>query len=349
MKKTLILALALLLAIFCFTACDSDDDTENRVEVKSYDELKSAIEKSTGNDVIVLGTNITLETGKWIEIGAGKNIVLDLGGKDIVSTTSDYQAVLIDGGGKLTIQGDGTISSKGKVLFAKDGELVVNGGNYVSTSNDMGIKVGDSPKDSDGKATKGTSGKLTFNNGTVSAKVDTSSPDGSYAVGAFSGSTVVINGGTFTAEDNAVIATNGYVSAKDSSGAYTDGWGKNSITINGGKFIGTIKESGEIACGAYICNTDALTLNGGEFDITEGIGILMRCGTLYANSCKITLNKGTRTSGKVGDSKIKVLTEMEIVADGKSGYFAGTPKIAANKTGYTVKNVDGGIWDGSST
>ena len=141
------------------------------------------------------------------------------------------------------------------------------------------------------------------------------------------GSKLTVNGGTFTSKDNNVVATNG---------SQTEGC---EITINGGVFNGNIKTKGYIACGVYVANDDTVMINGGTFNIVDGVGILMRAGkTTIGKDVVINLtNTGKVTSGKVGDAVIDITTPSHLVVDLKSKYPALGPDFSVtNNSSYSI-------------
>jgi len=324
MKKTLILMLALLLMIFSFTACDSDDDA-SAAEV-----LQEALNK--GGD-ITLSEDVTGLTSSLV-VPKGVTVKLNLNGKTIESSADEVVALKVEGG-TLTIEGEGTVKAKyTAVTVCDEGTLVVNGGSFISTGN-SGIKVGSTPRDEKEKALPGTPGTLTFNKGDVTAQ--------EFGICVYDASKVVVSGGTFTTKDNAVIGTNGTATQGDSK----TGWGGWNITVNGGTFNGNITSSGYIACGIYMANEGKVTLAGGTFNIDGGVGVLVRRGTLVLETGTVNLtNTKNLTEGKIGDSTVKVKSGMEIVADNHSKYLDGYPAVTTtnNKTGYIVKDVNGDKW-----
>ncbi len=143
----------------------------------------------------------------------------------------------------------------------------------------------------------------------------------------FSGSNLVINGGTYTCTDNFVIGMNG-----------SSNQGGNTITINGGTFNGSIMSAGYIACGIYVSNTYNVYVNGGTFNITDGCGILARSGNTVVSDAvvfNILTDDDTLTAGKVGDSAVQVPTGEALVQDFLAAYPGGEPTIT-NNSNYTV-------------
>ena len=145
---------------------------------------------------------------------------------------------------------------------------------------------------------------------------------------AFDGSTVVINGGTFTALDNFVVGTNG-----------TAGRGGNTITINAGTFNGGIQTSGFVACGIYVANSDTVVVNGGTFVVTNGVGILARSGSTTVGEDVVFNVTGNGELGKVGDSQVTVPAGAVLVLDLKANYPGGTPTLE-NHTTYEVYTIE---------
>ena len=112
---------------------------------------------------------------------------------------------------------------------------------------------------------------------------------------------VTINGGAFSATQNAVLMGNG--KAGNGAGAT---W-----TINGGTFTGTMDAGGVAegytACGIYAPDEATWTINGGTFNITDGVGILARAGSVNIPSdSTVSITTTGNTVGRVGDSRIVV-------------------------------------------
>lgn len=154
-----------------------------------------------------------------------------------------------------------------------------------------------------------------------------------FGISAFSGSSVTVNGGTFTTVDNIVLGTNG-----------TKGFGDNTITVNDGIFNAHITSKGYIACGVYVANSDTVILNGGTFNIYDGCGICVRSGQAVIGE-NVVFNMFTEhtpplVSGKVGDSAIQVPTGAKIVLDFKAKYPGGKPSVILNNVLYNENNIE---------
>ena len=222
---------------------------------------------------------------------------------------------------KITMVKDVDLSESVVVPSGKTVELNLNGKTIACAGDTALIIKGNAEiKDTSGggKLSGGYNGiavdggTLTFTSGAVESQ--------EFAVLFLKGSTAVINGGTFTAKDNAVLGTNG-----------TTGWGGNTITVNDGTFTGTIQTAGYVACGIYAPNDDVWNVNGGTFNITGGAGIVARAGTV--NVTGGVFNTTGNAVGKVGDSRV-VVPCAALVFDSEAEYPA--------LTGSSVINVSGG-------
>lgn len=299
----------------------SGAEISKAVTVTSYTELVNALETS---GTIILGKNI--KATKQLKVKGGVDITLNLNGYEI----EGYTGVASFGiKGNLTIEGQGKIYSKSRgyalfYVFKVDGvrgELTINGGSYELLNTESGkAALIESGYPNVSGVDDYTGGIVTINGGNFHAS--------EYCVYSYAKGDTIINGGTFTSDNNAVIGTYG-----------EKGFGGNTITINGGTFNGNIKEEGYIACGIYLANKDTLVVNGGTFNITNGVGILVRSGkaTIGKDVVINTNNKQlTTASGKVGDSNVKINVSLEIVIDKKSGYPGGDPVIEKNESKYDV-------------
>ena len=165
-----------------------------------------------------------------------------------------------------------------------------------------------------------------------------------------SGSEVEISNGSFTAQEMCLLVLDGGNLTID-GGTFTSidnavigtngstGRGGNVITINGGTFNGGITTAGYVACGVYLANADTLTINDGTFFITGGAGIVARAGHTEINGGSFVCT-GTAT-GKVGDSRVVVPCNA-IVFDEEAAYPGLTDEscIIVNGGSYTTEYED---------
>jgi hypothetical protein len=150
-----------------------------------------------------------------------------------------------------------------------------------------------------------------------------------YCVAASHNATTTIEGGTYTAKDNAVLLANG-----------SSGYGGCTWNVNDGTFNGNIETAGYVACGIYAANDDTWNVNGGTFNITNGVGICQRAGVVNVADGVVFNVTGDGTEGKVGDSRIVVPAGAGVVFDSTSGY--------PGKTDASKANVDGGTFNTST-
>lgn len=266
------------------------------VGAKNYKTLAAAIKAAQTGDTVALKQNVT----ESVTVPAGKEITLDLAGKNIQSNDeTSKNAVTVEG--KLTVKdstaatapevsGDAVTYVSGKItasnlgLYAiKGGEIVMESGSVESTRN-IGVFV------EGNKATTGNAvtSKITVKGGYILSQENAASAQGR-------GAELNIEGGVLKAKDNAVVSGNGTKNADKDFGGTT-------MNISGGTMIGGIQTSKFIACGVYHPQQGELNITGGKFLITNGVGVLMRAG-----SAKITGGEIVTTgsvNGWVGDQKI---------------------------------------------
>ena len=265
------------------------------VGAKNYKTLAAAINAAQTGDTVVLKQDVT----ESVTVPAGKDITLDLAGKNIQNSADVKNTVVVSG--KLTVKdstavtapevsGDAVTYVSGKItasnlgLYAiKGGEIVLESGSVESTGN-IGVYA-------QGNFTPGGAAqhsKITVKGGYILAQECAASAQGN-------GATLDIQGGVLQAKDNAVISGNGTKnSTKDCGGTI--------MNISGGTMIGGIQTPNFIACGVYHPQQGTLNITGGKFQITNGVGVLIRAG-----SAKITGGEIITTgsvNGKVGDSQI---------------------------------------------
>ena len=146
-----------------------------------------------------------------------------------------------------------------------------------------------------------------------------------------SNSRITIQGGNYTAANNAVILGNGNTNHhKFVDGVSTDtGIARekaNRITIGSSAtygvpvFNGKIQTEGYVACGIYAPWKDIITVNAGIFNIENGVGILSRSGKVTINDAQIvTSEPSAGYKGKVGDSRVVVPCKTMFI-DRECGY-----------------------------
>lgn len=266
------------------------------VGAKNYKTLVAAINAAQTGDTVVLQQNVT----ESVTVSAGKDITLDLAGKNIQSKdATSKNAVTVEG--KLTVKdstavtapevsGDAVTYVSGKITASnlglcaiKGGEIVLESGSVESTGN-MGVYA-------QGNFTpSGTAqnSKITVKGGYILAQECAASAQGN-------GATLDIQGGVLQAKDNAVISGNGSKTDKKDCGGTI-------MNISGGTMIGGIQTPNYIACGVYHPQEGTLNITGGKFQITNGVGVLIRAGSANITGGEIATTG--KVSGWVGDKKI---------------------------------------------
>ena len=266
------------------------------VGAKNYKTLVAAINAAQNGETVVLKQDVT----ESVTVPAGKEITLDLAGKNIQSNdATSKNAVTVEG--KLTVKdstaatapevsGDAVTYVSGKItasnlgLYAiKGGEIVLESGSVESTGN-IGVFV---------EGNKSTSGNAVTSKITVKGGYILSQETAATAQGR--GAELNIEGGVLKAKDNAVVSGNGTKNADKDFGGTT-------INISDGTMIGGIQSAGYIACGVYHPQQGTLNITGGKFQITNGVGVLIRAGSANITGGEIITTGNT--TGWVGDKKI---------------------------------------------
>ena len=302
------------------------------IGTKNYKTLADAINAAQNGETVVLKQGVT----ESVRVPAGKDITLDLAGKNIQSNdATSKNAVTVEG--KLTVKDStattepqvngsdvtytsGKVSGTGAAIEALNGgKVIVESGMYESTKN-IGLSAV-------GNITPGgnaVNSMITVKGGYVLAQEYAASAQGR-------GAELNIVGGVLKAKDNAVIGGNGTKDDKADRGGTT-------INISSGTMIGGILSDGYIACGVYHPQEGTLNITGGKFQITNGVGVLIRAGSANITGGEI-VTTGT-VSGWVGDNKINEGCHG-IVYDSASNYpgAAAADKVAI---GGTVKIVTEG-------
>ena len=291
-------------------------------------------EEAQVNTVVVTGDNVKVDvptTDENVVVKVAENVTgVDVQGTDNTSNVKVVNSLdaLQNGddvvlGQDLTTQqvisaNNVTIDLNGHSIITKKISNNTNRPVVVTGTNVKLIGSGLVKSNGDGAINVNPNGSLTIEGITVESQ--------EFAVMGFGNTNITINSGVFTTYDNFVIGTNGTVKTGDDKG-------HNTITINGGVFNGYIQSAGYIACGVYVANSDTVTLNGGVFNITNGCGVLCRSGnTTINNGVIFELNNDVNNPvrGKVGDSKVMVLTGATIVKDNAAHYPGGEPVVTNN-------------------
>ena len=276
----------------------------------TYETLADAVAKADNGATIKL----LKDAEENITIPAGKTITIDLNGKKITNKSAD--TITVEKGAALTINGTGTVDNvtHGKAAIVNGGTVVLNGGLYTRSTEDM-----ENNKDTGGKNSYYTilndnGGVMTINAGVEVKNIGHFSS--MIRNGGTTASTLTINGGTFSGGINTVK---------------NDGAG--TLTINGGDFSNTTQ--------FVVMNWHKATINGGSFKAqpaAEAVLFTSAYGKDAEVLGELTINNGNfecanKTQSLIQDYYDKDNTGTATIT---GGTFNTNPKDYVPTTGYTV-------------
>lgn len=276
----------------------------------TYETLADAVAKADNGATIKL----LKDAEENITIPAGKTITIDLNGKKITNKSAD--TITVEKGAALTINGTGTVDNvtHGKAAIVNGGTVVLNGGLYTRSKEDM-----ENNKDTGGKNSYYTilndnGGVMTINAGVEVKNIGHFSS--MIRNGGTTASTLTINGGTFSGGINTVK---------------NDGAG--TLTINGGDFSNTTQ--------FVVMNWHKATINGGSFKAqpaAEAVLFTSAYGKDAEVLGELTINNGNfecanKTQSLIQDYYDKDNTGTATIT---GGTFNTNPKDYVPTTGYTV-------------
>lgn len=267
-------------------------------------------------DAVAVGGDIKLlkDTAEDITIPADKTITIDLNGKKITNRSAD--TITVEKGAALTINGTGTVDNvtHGKAAIVNGGTVVLNGGLYTRSKEDM-----ENNKDTGGKNSYYTilndnGGVMTINAGVEVKNIGHFSS--MIRNGGTTASTLTINGGTFSGGINTVK---------------NDGAG--TLTINGGDFSNTTQ--------FVVMNWHKATINGGSFKAqpaAEAVLFTSAYGKDAEVLGELTINNGNfecanKTQSLIQDYYDKNNTGTATIT---GGTFNTNPKDYVPAADYTV-------------
>ena len=275
-------------------------------------------------DAVAVGGDIKLlkDTAEDITILAGKTITIDLNGKKITNKSAD--TITVEKGAALTINGTGTVDNvtHGKAAIVNGGTVVLNGGLYTRSKEDM-----ENNKDTGGKNSYYTilndnGGVMTINAGVEVKNIGHFSS--MIRNGGTTASTLTINGGTFSGGINTVK---------------NDGAG--TLTINGGDFSNTTQ--------FVVMNWHKATINGGSFKAqpaAEAVLFTSAYGKDAEVLGELTINNGNfecanKTQSLIQDYYDKDNTGTATIT---GGTFSTNPKDYVPAADYTVAKAASGLY-----
>lgn len=276
----------------------------------TYETLADAVAKADNGATIKL----LKDTAEDITILAGKTITIDLNGKKITNKSAD--TITVEKGAALTINGTGTVDNvtHGKAAIVNGGTVVLNGGLYTRSKEDMENNKGTGGKNSYYTILNDNGGVMTINAGVEVKNIGHFSS--MIRNGGTTASTLTINGGTFSGGINTVK---------------NDGAG--TLTINGGDFSNTTQ--------FVVMNWHKATINGGSFKAqpaAEAVLFTSAYGKDAEVLGELTINNGNfecanKTQSLIQDYYDKDNTGTATIT---GGTFNTNPKDYVPTTGYTV-------------
>ena len=233
-----------------------------------YATLQEAADAATAGQTVTLihDVDMTPLNGnrilRGIEIGEGKDVVLDMNGHSILGVNANGGNIQVTSG-KLTLK-DSKENSTGRIYT--ETPYAVSGSSFVYSTPIINV----------------TDGEFVMESGHIYTVIpENTAYNGQYGVGAWGSSKVIINGGT--------IESGWYAIAGNGSETKST-----TITINGGTLVSTIDYA------IYHPQSGTLTINDGAVVYGAAGAISMRGGNLVVNGGILT-SKGNGDTGTWGD------------------------------------------------
>ena len=233
-----------------------------------YATLQEAADAATAGQTVTLihDVDMTPLNGnrflRGIEIGEGKDVVLDMNGHSILGVNANGGNIQVTSG-KLTLK-DSKENSTGRIYT--ETPYAVSGSSFVYSTPIINV----------------TDGEFVMESGHIYTVIpENTAYNGQYGVGAWGSSKVTINGGT--------IESGWYAIAGNGSETKST-----TITINGGTLVSTIDYA------IYHPQSGTLTINDGAVVYGAAGAIAMKRGNLVVNGGTLT-SKGVGDTGTWGD------------------------------------------------
>ena len=255
------------------------------------------------------GKTVTLLADATEDVTINKNITLDLGTKTLTNTGAGKATITIADGATVTVKNGNVVGGTGHYNIAV--------GTSVNSTANLTLDNVTATAGNTGSSMIDNWGTLTITSGTYTGGLD--------VVKSEEGSTLTINGGTFTLD----YATNGYTGVILTYGT---------TTITGGEFIQSLTTTGRwnhpqvILAGVVEGYTSSVTITGGTYtnkmseeDIFRGVG--------KATSDNFEVSGGTFNKS-ISDSYFKTGYIPVKNADGTYGVKEGKFVVEVGSTGY---------------
>ena len=230
-----------------------------------FETLPKAVAAAKDGDTVTLLENVDL-TASGLTIETGKDLTLDLNGKEIKVASTVNGRILVNG--HLTIE-DSTDTDK-------DG---TGTGKIYTETKYTGGATGYALLEA-----SGTKAELVIDSGLIDASSFTNNPtnEGQFAVGVEGGATVTVTGGKITAGWYAI------------SGNGTDTAATSTVNVQGGELISTADYA------IYLPHQGITNITDGTIYGQAG-GVALRRGELYISGDVLITSKGLGDTGEWGD------------------------------------------------
>lgn len=327
MKHSLFTKIAFnAVVLAAFTALTASAANVAKIGDMGYDTLEAAIAEANAGETVTLLANVELTTAQTI----GKAMTLDLNGKTVSSTGSQYITIAKDGDltiadamGMGRIENLATDSYSGRVIFMEGGILTLKGGTLASNASSAFSSYTTIEFKNDSYSTVNIAG------GRIESIRTANHADGAIKVNANARATVNMTGGEVVGSKAGIYCLNAYSTINISDGEIVGKNGNavyssanNTITISGG----TLKVEGSVAAfliGGNNCTVTIGCEGGTAADVT--VPCIDFSAGMFGNY-KATVNL---LSGIV--EKFQNFANMTVatVAQGKDRLLVGTD-ITAN-------------------
>ncbi|MFC0334042.1 Ig-like domain-containing protein, partial [Paenibacillus sepulcri] len=248
-----------------FAAGERPAQAAGTVEVNDWASLASAFANSENGSIVHLKEDITQADGTLI-VPVGKELTLDLAGKELSITASAGPAVQVEVGAAIIIE-DTSEAESGRLIAVSTGSrngaagiggrisqsagtVTITGGTVEATGSSAGAGIGGGSNANGGPVTI-TGGKVTARGGDYGAGIG-----GGYGGGGSGGSA-----GPITITGGEVTATGGFEAAGIGGGWRGSG---NEITIEGGTVTASGGDYGAGIGGGRDAPNTKVTINGGK-------------------------------------------------------------------------------------
>ena len=299
----------------------------------------------TGKNIQTNGWMITITEGSKIRLQGGTFENQELATPNNTNGAFDtlegnHVMINADPGSTLTIEGNGTYKTKAVQMLRIKGNVTIVNGTFECTATTAEVADRNNYNGAVMFSVAEATGRLTMQNGTVTAKAGNESNEGMYGIFAYNGSTVTLgqltDGG---AEGPTIESQCAAIGSRADSPTAT-------LTINGGTYksgVGTAENPEGFNTVLYLATDSLVTINGGTF--TAGVqGSSVHAISFSGRAAQtILINGGTFTSEgsifyKLSDNanESKVEVRGGTFSQSPAGYVAAGYEVNGENAPYTV-------------